>query len=92
MIDLTTSRSVNYHMRIPALVKGLLFGLAIISSLVIGYAMGAGKHRGMVPAVIFAVVVSAVIFTILDLDNPRYGLIRLDAAAQALQDVRTSMN
>jgi hypothetical protein len=92
MIDLTTSRFVNYHMQIPVLVKGLLFGLAIISALVIGYAMGAGRQHGMAPAAIFAVVVSVVIYTILDLDSPRYGLIRLDTAAQALRDVRTTMN
>jgi hypothetical protein len=92
MIDVTTSRFVNYRTRTPALVKGLLFALAIISSLVIGYAMGAGRHRGTIPAAVFAVVISAVIYTILDLDSPRYGLIRLDAAAQALQDVRKSMN
>jgi hypothetical protein len=92
MIDVTTSRLVNYRTHIPVLIKGLLFALAIIGSLVIGYAMGAGKGSSLVPAVIFAVVVSAVIYTILDLDSPRYGLIRLDAAQEALGDARSSLH
>jgi len=92
MIDVTTSRLVNFRTHIPLLIKGLLFALAIISSLVIGYAMGAGKGTGLVPAAIFAVVVSAVIYTILDLDSPRYGLIRLDAAQQVFGDLRSSVH
>jgi hypothetical protein len=91
MIDVTTSRLVNYRTHIPVLIKGLLFALAIIGSLVIGYAMGAGKGSSLVPAVIFAVVVSSVIYTILDLDNPRYGLIRLDATQQVFGDLRSSV-
>jgi hypothetical protein len=92
MIDVTTARLVNYRTHIPGLVTGLLVALAIISSLVIGYAAGAQKQSGLVSAAIFAVVVSAVIYTILDLDNPRYGLIRLDAAQQAIAELRSSVN
>jgi hypothetical protein len=92
MIDVTTARLVNYRTQIPLLVKGLLFALAIVSALVIGYAMGAGRQGSLVPATIFALVVSAVIYTILDLDSPRYGLIRLDAAAQVFGDLRSSVH
>jgi hypothetical protein len=91
MIDVTTSRYVNFRTHIPVLIKGLLLALAIISALVIGYAMGAAKGNSLFPAAIFAVVVAAAIYTIFDLDSPRYGLIRLDAAEQVFGDLQRSV-
>jgi len=88
MIDITTARIVSLRTRLPALVKGLLFVLALISSAVIGYAMGMQRRRSPVPVVIFSLIVSATIYTVLDLDSPRYGLIRLDTTQQALQDLK----
>jgi len=88
MIDLTTARLVSLRTRLPVLVKGLLFALALISSAVIGYAMGLQRRRSPVPVAIFSLIVSATIYTVLDLDSPRSGLIRLDTVQQALQDLR----
>ena len=88
MIDLTTARLVSLRTRLPVLVKGLLFALALISSAVIGYAMGLQRRRSPVPVAIFSLIVSATIYTVLDLDSPRSGLIRLDAVQQALQELR----
>jgi len=91
MIEVANSRFVLVQTQTPVLVRGLLVGLAIISSLVIGYAMGVQKLHSYVPAAIFSIVVSAAIYTILDLDNPHFGLVRYDAAAQALRDVNDKM-
>jgi predicted benzoate:H+ symporter BenE len=87
MIDIAAARIVALRTRLPASVKGLLVALALISSAVIGYAMGMQRRRSSVPVVIFSLIVSATIYTVLDLDSPRYGLIRLDAIQQALQDL-----
>ena len=88
MIALTTARLVSLRTRLPVLVKALLFALALISSMVIGYAMGLQRRCSPVPVAIFSLIVSATIYTVLDLDSPRSGLIRLDAVQQALQDLR----
>ncbi len=39
----------------------------------------------------FAAILSLTIYVILDMEFPRIGLIRLDAADQVLRDVRASM-
>lgn len=91
MIDVTTGRLLSLRTRLPDLVKGLLIALALISSAVIGYAMGMLRHRSPFPVAIFSLIVSATIYTVLDLDSPRYGLIKLDAIEQALEELRDQM-
>jgi hypothetical protein len=91
MIDITTARIVSIRTRLPALVKVLLFALALTSSAVIGFAMGTQRRRSPVPVAIFSLIVSATIYTVLDLDSSRSGLIRLDAAQQALQDLQSEI-
>ncbi len=47
------------------------------------------RHR--LHGFIFSVSVSLTIYAILDLDNPRAGFIRLDAADRVLKDLRNSI-
>jgi hypothetical protein len=91
MIDIATARIIAFHMELPALVKALLFALALLSSAVIGYAMGVQRRHSPVPVVVFSFIVSATIYTVLDLDTPRYGLISLDTIEQAMQDLRNEI-
>jgi len=91
MIDITTARLLSLRTRLPDLVKGLLIAIALISSAVIGYAMGMLRHRSPFPVAIFSLIVSATIYTVLDLDSPRYGLIRLDPIEQAMEELRDQM-
>jgi hypothetical protein len=41
---------------------------------------------------IFAAAVTLTVYTILDLDSPRGGLIRLDAADRVLEQLRSSID
>lgn len=91
MIDVTTARTVALRTRLPSLIFGLLMVLALLSALLAGYAMAERKRRSLLHAVLFAASVSVTVYTVLDLDNPRAGLIRLDATERVLEQLRESI-
>jgi len=88
MIDVTTARGVALRTQLPALILVLLLGIALLSSLLAGYGMGTSGRRHAFHGAIYAVAVSLTIYVVLDLDNPRSGLIRLDAAEQVLKKLQ----
>ena len=51
----------------------------------------AERGRSWLHLFLYAAAVTITIYTVLDLDNPRAGLIRLDAADQVLKDLRDSV-
>ena len=91
MIDVTTARTVAQQTRLPLPILGLLLALAVLSAFVAGYAMAARGRRSLVHMVLYAVAVSLTTYIVFDLDNPRIGLIRLDAAEQALRQLHDSI-
>jgi hypothetical protein len=70
----------------------MLFGLALVASLLAGYGMTGGKLRSRFHMLGFALVMAIAVFVILDIEYPRLGWIRIDAFDQALVDLRESMN
>lgn len=91
MIDVTTSRTVALYTKIPSLIFGLLIVVALLSGLVAGYAMAKRQSRSWLHMVVYALVIAITIYAVLDLDDPRSGLIRLDAADNALLQLRDSI-
>jgi hypothetical protein len=91
MFDITTTRYMAMRMHPPYIIFGLLFALAIASALLAGYGMGGGSTRPWLHAVVFAAVMAVSVYVILDLEFPRFGLIRVDDFDQALVALRTSM-
>lgn len=91
MIDITTTRTVALQTHPPFVIFAMLGLLALVCSLLAGYAMAGGKSRSLVHSVGFAVVLTLTVYVILDLEFPRIGLIRIDAADSVLKDVRQSM-
>jgi len=91
MIDITTTRTVAIQMHPPLLIFAMLGLLALVCSLLAGYAMAGSKSRSLVHSIGFAVVLTLTVYVILDLEFPRIGLIRVDATDQVLRDVRQSM-
>lgn len=91
MIDITSSRTLALHTRMPALILGLLLGVAVLSALLAGYAMSKQGKRSLLHMALYAAAVSLTTYVILDLDNPRSGLIRLDAADAILRNLRNSI-
>jgi hypothetical protein len=91
MIDVTTSRTIALHTHLPPLIFGLSICVALLSGLIAGYDMARRKSRSWFHGLLYAAVISITIFTVLDLDYPRFGLIRLSAADNALIQLRDSV-
>jgi hypothetical protein len=51
----------------------------------------ADGRRSTVHNLVFAAVISVTIYLIIDLEYPRFGLIRVDDVDQVLRDLRLSM-
>lgn len=91
MIDVTTARTVALRTYLPALIVVMLLFVAILSAFVAGYAMSKRRHRSVLHSVLFAASVSITVYAVLDLDDPRFGLIRLDAAEDVLRQLHASI-
>ena len=91
MFDITTTRTMAMQIHPPMVIFALLFALALVSSLPVGYGMAAGKYCSWFSRICFAVVVAVAVYVILDIEYPRLGLIRVDAFDQALVELRESM-
>ena len=75
----------------PTAVFGLLVGLTLAGALLAGYAMAGSTAWSWMHAAGFAAVMSVTIYVIIDLEYPRLGFIRVDAADEMLVSVRKSM-
>jgi hypothetical protein len=91
MIDVTTARTIALHTHLPPLIFGLSIVVALLSALLAGYDMAKRRRRSSLHGLLYAVVIALTVFTFLDLDYPRFGLIRLDAADSALIQLRDSI-
>jgi hypothetical protein len=68
-----------------------LIALSITASILAGYNMAKAKKRSVVHMIAFAGAVAFSVFVIIDLNQPRAGLIRVDAADHAMQQLYESM-
>jgi len=91
MFDIATSRTMAAQIHPPAVVFLMLGVLALMSSLLAGFAMAAGKSRSWIHTVGFSLIMAVTVYVILDLEFPRIGLIRVDATDRVLIELRDSM-
>jgi len=92
MISITTTRTMASQMHPPAVVFVMLFGLAVVSSLLAGYRMTGNTVQSRLHMIAFALVTAVTVYVVMDMEYPRLGLIRVDAFDQALVDLRASMS
>lgn len=91
MIDVSTARTVALRTHLPQPILVLLVSVALLSAFIAGYAMAERARRSMLHGLLYAAAVSITLYTVLDLDNPRVGLIRLDAAEAVLRQLHDSI-
>jgi hypothetical protein len=91
MFDVTTTRTAAGFRHPPMVIYWMLVTLALGCALFAGYGMGAARRRSWVHILGFAAVMAGVVYVILDLEYPRIGLIRMDAADRVLEELRASM-
>ena len=91
MFDIATTRTMAAQMHPPAIIFIMLGVLALMCALLAGYAMAGGKSRSWIHLVGFALIMATTVYVILDLEFPRFGLIRIDATDRVLYELRESM-
>ena len=91
MIDITTTRFDASQRHPPLIVFAMLFILALLCAWLIGYASANAERLNWIHVIGYATMVTLTIYVIIDLDYPRYGLIRLDFAQEPLEEVSRSM-
>jgi hypothetical protein len=86
MIDVTTTRRAAGESTIPDSIMYFLFILCLTSAFLLGYDR---KNKfDWIVVIGFAIMLSATVFTIIDLDRPRSGLIDMDTPNQKIVELR----
>jgi hypothetical protein len=92
MIDITTARAVSLQTHPPIVIFAMLAVLILAGSVLAGYAMAGRRERSFAHILGYAAIVTFVVYVIVDLEFPRYGLIRINAADEVMVELRKSMN
>lgn len=92
MFDIATTRNEARRTHPPAVIYGLLGIISLLCALLAGYEMGGSAVRSWIHTLAFALILAFTVYLILDLEYPRFGLIRLEHFDQVLVDLRNSMN
>jgi len=86
MIDITTTRRAAGEATIPDSIMYFLFILCLCSSFLLGY-----DHKNRFDWIVvigFSIMLSATVFTIIDMDRPRSGLINMDKPNEKIIELR----
>lgn len=89
MFDIADMRILATRIHPPKIIFGMLAFFALAASLLAGYGMA--PARNWLHMVAFAATVSLAAYVIIDLEYPRFGLIRVDSFDQALMELRAKM-
>ena len=89
--DMTLVRTAAGFHHPPIAIFAMLFLLALAGALIAGLGMAKGKARNWTIMLGFALTTAVAVYTILDIEFPRIGLIRVDASDQMLEDVLETM-
>ena len=81
VIDVHSERLFVANLRLPRVLGILLFLATILSFLLVGAASSADRKRDTSAMVLFALVFSAVLIVIIDLDRPQEGLLTVPQTA-----------
>ncbi len=91
MIDITTTRVVATQTHPPTIIFVVLVVMVLAAGLLAGYNMSASSSRNWTHRLVFMALMTLALYLILDLELPRFGLIRIDDFDRLLVDVRNSM-
>lgn len=91
MFDSAAARVIALQTHLPTPILVLLGGLAILAAVLAGHSMASRGPRNWFHAIIFAGSMSIAVYTILDLEYPRFGLIRVDEADLPMAELRDAI-
>jgi hypothetical protein len=90
-IDLSSTRLAMNNRGPPPMSLPTIIAIALISSVLTGFNMGKTAARSPIHMLAFAGVIAFAVYVIIDLNHPRSGLIRVDAADEAMVQLYASM-
>jgi hypothetical protein len=88
-INVSARQASALRARVPAAMLGLMLVVSFVSTVLLGLHFARMDAPQVVLGLIFALLFATVVATIVDLDRPRQGLVRVDLAS--LQDAVRSM-
>ena len=91
MFDIASTRTAATMIHPPAIIFMMLGVLALMSSLLAGYAMAGGKSRSWIHVIGFALILASTVYVILDIEFPRLGFVRVDSFDRILIELRDTM-
>lgn len=91
MFDIVTTRTRASHNHPPVVIFAMLGVLAMLGAMLAGFELSASDDPPRMVPWVFAITLAMTFYVILDLEYPRLGLIRVDAADQVMVEVRQSM-
>lgn len=91
MIDIVTTRTMSLQVHPPGIIYALLFGLGLLCSVLAGYRIASCRRQSWLHIGGFTIITVLVVYVTLDVEYPRVGWFRLDAADQLLMKVRENM-
>jgi hypothetical protein len=91
MFDIATTRKVTTETHPPLVVFFMLGLMSLVASLLAGFSMAGSKRRSLLHVIAFSLLLTFTVYVILDLEYPRRGLIRIDAADKTMLDLRDGM-
>jgi len=92
MFDITTARQVALKTHPPIVIFAMLAALVLAGSVLAVYALSSRRERSVAHILGYAVILTFVVYVIVDLEFPRYGLIRIDTADEVMVELRRRMN
>lgn len=87
LIDTYGSRNAALDRHVPEIVLFLLFGTFALTACLVGFSSGISGNRASFPTYILVVLITFLVFIIIDLDRPRRGLI--EVSQKSLIELRT---
>lgn len=88
MFDIATTRDAAIHAKVPDSILWLLFILSLCCSFFVGFVMPSDKKINWPVIIGFCLLITCVVYTILDLDRPHRGFIMGDQNEQYIRDIR----
>lgn len=90
VIDSQGKRNALLKMQVPEVVLLLLLVVFVSSGAIMGYSAGLSGKRMFVPIVLVSLLITLIVFIIIDLDRPKRGMIKVDQSAmvELLQNLK----
>jgi hypothetical protein len=91
MFDITTTREMARLNHPPTIIYIMLIMLALFSAVLVGYDLPRSSKRNLLYMLSYAIIISLVLYIIIDLETPRFGFITVHRLDQALMDLANTM-